>query len=149
MKSHLFLLQLDKSNKRAKTVHLNPSWKDDFKKNYKVLVEEKCSNVTRDAIDQNEDIQVSLSFVLADPIKFCFQDMLKRRKVRNEVINAVVEFLVEIHEGVGNPSKFLAHINLPYYIYCNLLCRGCRSQGDGCQDGTQLPTHVPRLWKRG
>ena len=53
---------------RAKTVHLNPTWKEDFIKNYKVLAEEKCSNVTRDAIDQNEEIQVSLNFILADPI---------------------------------------------------------------------------------
>ena len=32
------------------------------------------------------------------------QDVRKRKQVRTEMINTVVEFVVQIHRGVGNPS---------------------------------------------
>ena len=58
-----------------------------MKGNYKGIIEDKLSKVAKDAINTNEDIQ----------------DVRRRRNVRNEIINTVVEHLVCIYRNVGNP----------------------------------------------
>ena len=42
------------------TVHSNPGWKDDLQANFRTLIVSKCSEATKSAFDDNEDIQVDL-----------------------------------------------------------------------------------------
>ena len=45
----------------SKSVHLNPNWKDNFKKHFLTIIVENCSTVTREAIANDEDIKVLLN----------------------------------------------------------------------------------------
>ena len=40
-----------------RTVHLNPNWLSEFKRDFKEVIVEKCSKTTREAIENNEDIK--------------------------------------------------------------------------------------------
>ena len=42
------------------TVHTNPGWKDEMQANFRALIVSKCSEATKSAFDDNEDIQVDL-----------------------------------------------------------------------------------------
>ena len=70
-------------------MHLNPAWKDDFKRHFQDIIIQKCSYVTREAIDNDEKIE----------------DARKLKKVRKEILDSVVEYLVEVHGSVSNPSE--------------------------------------------
>ena len=48
--------------KHSSTVHTNPRWKDDLNANFKQLIVEKCSVMTREAFDDDLDIEVILPF---------------------------------------------------------------------------------------
>ena len=45
----------------SKSVHLNPNWKDDLKKNFLTIIVENCSTVTREAIANDEDLKELLN----------------------------------------------------------------------------------------
>ena len=40
------------------TVHTNPRWMDEFKRDFVELIVDKCSMVTRDAFEKNDDVKV-------------------------------------------------------------------------------------------
>ena len=44
-----------------RTVHLNPNWLSEFKRDFKEVIVEKCSKTTREAIENNEDIKACTS----------------------------------------------------------------------------------------
>ena len=63
-------------------------------------VDQGCSGRQRDykSIYLNEEKNVNIH------IDF-FQDQSKKRAVRNELINTVVDHLIKVHGGVACPSK--------------------------------------------
>ena len=50
----------------TKSAFVNPEWKNNFKRNYKELIEDKLSRSAKDAIEANEDIQVFVVFNLRE-----------------------------------------------------------------------------------
>ena len=40
------------------TVHTNPRWMDEFKTDFVELIVDKCSVVTKDAFEKNDDVKV-------------------------------------------------------------------------------------------
>ena len=57
------------------SVHLNPDWKEKFKRDYQELIVQKCSQETREAIGSNQDIQVTrlLRFFKINFKLYCFR----------------------------------------------------------------------------
>ena len=58
LKVIFLFLNLPAVPKNPRTVHLNPDWKEEFKRDYQELIVQKCSQETREAIGSNQDIQV-------------------------------------------------------------------------------------------
>ena len=43
---------------QGQSLHLYPEWKEDFRRNFSKIVVEKCSQSTKEAFANNEDIKV-------------------------------------------------------------------------------------------
>ena len=91
--------------KKTLTVHSNPNWKQDLKKNYKEIIIDNCTKPTRDAVEENEIIKVHLRKISRWALNGNFQDQRRKRAIRNEIINTVIDNLLEVYGGVGCPSK--------------------------------------------
>jgi hypothetical protein len=44
--------------KKKVSPHNNPTWKEDLRKGFKEIIIEKCTKLTRDAVEENEIIKV-------------------------------------------------------------------------------------------
>ena len=70
-------------------IHQNPNWLKDLKRNFKEEIIDKCSARTISAVNENEYI--------SEPKEFL--------RVKNEIVNTVLDKLKKVHGSVGKPGK--------------------------------------------
>ena len=92
------------STKIHVTVHQNPDWLSDLKKNFKAEIIDVCSLKAREAVSSNELIELDKEF----------------HAVKNEIINSLMTWLKKAYAGVGKPSN--CHV-LSSYLFHVIICR--------------------------
>ena len=85
------------------SAHTNPDWLKQLKKQFVSEVIEKCALKVRDAVANNSKIV----------------DIKERRSVRNDIINAAVDRVIEIFGGVSRPriGEMREIVSEMQYIY--------------------------------
>ena len=90
------------------TIHSNPGWLPDLKKNFMEEIIEPCTTKVKKAVKGNVYIEVGLwCNIMFGVILINFQDDKEFDKIRNDIINSVMYKLEGLHRGIGKPGKEL------------------------------------------
>ena len=86
----------------------------------------KCSERTRNAIENDEDVKVISQIKFKDSF-WIVKDFRARKMIRAEIMDLVTDYLFTFYGGFGIPSKnFLAMIT-KWYFYSFFFCDGIES----------------------
>ena len=90
-------------NSTSQSPYINQNWLKDMLENYRRLVIERCSADTKEAVEADEDIKVSL---MANILNFhlVIQDKKRRGKVENEILNTTVVHLATVFGEIKSPG---------------------------------------------
>ena len=89
----------------GQTPNTNPEWLDTLKKDFQKIIVDKCSERSRNAIANDEDVKVIWQIKDSQDLFWIVQDFRVRKMIRAEIMDLVIDHLFTFYGGFGIPSK--------------------------------------------